>query len=286
METSEPSLPESGAIESTSSPADSPAKTSAAPAKARASKAPAQACGSKCSAWSATFDPATSSWRTVPCSEHAGSTSSSLGFPSSGLMQRGRLSARKTSAPATDETGCGFLLPTPTACSYGSNQGGAAGRVGPVRHSLQSMAKHNAWPTPTANDSKNKLYTICGKTGREQPTLLAMARWPTPTARLGDARRGMPSPEQAQKRFDSGRRNLDDAVRIWPSPAARDYRSGRGRQENGHTPQLCEAVGGTLNPSWVEWLMGLPIGWTGSVHLGMPRSPSKPPPPSDDSWPL
>ena len=38
------------------------------------------------------------------------------------------------------------MFPTPSAISYGSNQGGAAGRVGPVRHSLESMARHDMWP--------------------------------------------------------------------------------------------------------------------------------------------
>jgi DNA (cytosine-5)-methyltransferase 1 len=32
------------------------------------------------------------------------------------------------------------LLPTPTASSYGNNRGGAAGRVGPIRHSLETIA--------------------------------------------------------------------------------------------------------------------------------------------------
>lgn len=32
------------------------------------------------------------------------------------------------------------LLPTPTASAYGSNQGGSAGRVGPVRYSLEQIA--------------------------------------------------------------------------------------------------------------------------------------------------
>lgn len=53
----------------------------------------------------------------------------------------------------------------------------------------------------------------------------------------------------------------------WPSPAARDYRSGTGadlaraltRPRTGK-PQLAEVVGGPLNPRWVEWLMGLPQG--------------------------
>lgn len=33
------------------------------------------------------------------------------------------------------------LLPTPSASNYGTNQGGAAGRVGPVRESLDTMAR-------------------------------------------------------------------------------------------------------------------------------------------------
>ena len=49
---------------------------------------------------------------------------------------------------------------------------------------------------------------------------------------------------------------------MFPSPAARDWRSGKGRTENGHTPQLPEVVGGQLNPDWVEALMGWPPGWT------------------------
>ena len=47
-----------------------------------------------------------------------------------------------------------------------------------------------------------------------------------------------------------------------PTPTARDGRSGKGRAENGHTPQLCERVEGLLNPSWVELLMGFPRDWT------------------------
>lgn len=47
-----------------------------------------------------------------------------------------------------------------------------------------------------------------------------------------------------------------------PSAAARDVRSGKGRQENGHAPQLPEVLGGVLNPAWVETFMGYPEGWT------------------------
>jgi hypothetical protein len=29
-----------------------------------------------------------------------------------------------------------------------------------------------------------------------------------------------------------------------------------------HSPPLSSAIGGQLNPMWVEWLMGFPLGWT------------------------
>lgn len=53
-----------------------------------------------------------------------------------GSAQPGRGNSRGASSALT-------LLPTPSASSYGSNQGGAAGRVGPVRHSLESLARHS-----------------------------------------------------------------------------------------------------------------------------------------------
>ncbi len=38
--------------------------------------------------------------------------------------------------------------------------------------------------------------------------------------------------------------------------------------------------GGKLNPDWVEWLMGWPIGWTALKHLETVKSPLAPPQPS------
>ena len=54
--------------------------------------------------------------------------------------------------------------------------------------------------------------------------------------------------------------------KMWPTPASRDIKgiSGKGRQERRGNPKdtLPNAVGGTLNPNWVEWLMGYSIGHT------------------------
>jgi hypothetical protein len=48
------------------------------------------------------------------------------------------------------------------------------------------------------------------------------------------------------------------------TPTARDWKSGKASQathERNSRP-LSEQIGGLLNPNWVEWLMGWPIGWT------------------------
>jgi len=53
---------------------------------------------------------------------------------------------------------------------------------------------------------------------------------------------------------------------LWPTPTERDYKSGRGKKERTYselTPLIERAEPtGQLNPQWVEWLMGFPLGWT------------------------
>jgi hypothetical protein len=77
------------------------------------------------------------------------------------------------------------------------------------------------WPTPTVKGNYNQAG-LSAKSGDGLHT--AANRWPTPTARLGDPKRGMPSQELARERMESGRRNLDDAVMTtWPTPTASDH---------------------------------------------------------------
>jgi hypothetical protein len=70
--------------------------------------------------------------------------------------------------------------------------------------------------------------------------------------------------------------NLEEKValeeqKMLPTPTARDYKGARkpetlkkaGRNENNSLPDKIAAYQkGTLNPNWVEWLMGYPPGWT------------------------
>ena len=72
--------------------------------------------------------------------------------------------------------------------------------------------------------------------------------------------------------------NLRDQVTNmdkWPTPVMRDWKgkSGAGRQERRGNPldTLPNAVGGSLNPTWVEWLMGWMLGWTDLKPLEMDK---------------
>jgi len=61
---------------------------------------------------------------------------------------------------------------------------------------------------------------------------------------------------------------------MWPSPRTRGLCGGTGHKEMliqkiGKEEGVKIFNGGTLNPTWVEWLMGWPIGWTDLKPLEM-----------------
>ena len=63
----------------------------------------------------------------------------------------------------------------------------------------------------------------------------------------------------------------------WPSPKTRDWKDGKTEgTSNRQSPDLGKVVGqskttGSLNPTWVEWLMGWPLGWTDLKPLAMDK---------------
>ncbi len=116
--------------------------------------------------------------------------------------------------------------------------------------------------------------------GRTVPTSLTVQvkMWPTPTAKLGDNRRGVPSRDVALSRLADGRRNFDDAVTAWPTPTASDAKASGGKQGSadvtltdlavrGRRPQMITPAGNDgspkadLNPRFIAALMGVPWGW-------------------------
>jgi hypothetical protein len=64
----------------------------------------------------------------------------------------------------------------------------------------------------------------------------------------------------------------------WPTPKTRDWKDGTSQGTmNRQSPDLGKVVGqsketGSLNPNWVEWLMGWPIGFTDLKPLEMDKS--------------
>ena len=93
--------------------------------------------------------------------------------------------------------------------------------------------------------------------------------WPTPRTRglIG----GSGSKAIMQSIVDKGILSSSEAsamsgLRLFPTPTSRDYKglSGKGRQERKGNPAdtLPNAIGGKLNPRWVEWLMGFSDGHT------------------------
>ena len=112
-----------------------------------------------------------------------------------------------------------------TPRSEGFDAGG-----GREHSSLSQEARGKTWPTPVAQDSANARNQGHSHAG----TTLVNATWPTPQAR--DFRQGSAQGSDRMER----------------------------KAEEGWSPNLNDvaAPSGSLNPSWVETLMGYPIGYT------------------------
>jgi len=216
----------------------------------------------------ATYDRAGRCWRTYRVSLAGDLETYSATWPRSGMTRSGTVYRLPPSVPLTAAIGSSWL-PTPAASPGGYNQSPSPGAA--VRPSLGTMARRAMWPTPTVTGNYNRAGTSA-KSGDGLATAV-LRSWPTPTAKLGDPKRGMPSPSAAGARLRAGRRNLDDAV-VWATPTARV--AGRGRGWTGPGRPLSEQAGGPLNPTWVEWLMGFPPGWTDLDPSATPSSPRSP----------
>ena len=115
------------------------------------------------------------------------------------------------------------------------------------------------WATPSAADSK-------GTTGGNQNKSLRtdVQMWPTPRACTAMAA------ENIHNRVNDKFPNLETVVArvMWPTPTATD---GKGSGQNDTIRDRLDyavekpngkRISGSLNPQWVEWLMGYPEGWT------------------------
>ena len=103
--------------------------------------------------------------------------------------------------------------------------------------------------------------------------------WPTPNTLEGLAPKKLDRIMEYNNKSRPGRSyasmNLREQVvygkiPIWPTPTAHMAKETNAPSEAlRNEPSLSSRVGGTLNPTWVEWLMGWPLGWTDLKPLEM-----------------
>jgi hypothetical protein len=179
------------------------------------------------------------------------------------MMRAGRVWALTRLAPRTAGSG-GGVWRTPTAQEAGAlvetleTKGGEPARVGERAYRkkkdgtriLQSVTlgqQVKMWPTPRAN----KVGGVSSE--RFSPTLEQTVKmWPTPT--VNDSKN-----DAAPSQLERNSHVLNVAVKMWPMDTEQK-----------------ELRGGKLNPTWVEWLMGWPAGWTALKHWATDRFRSKP----------
>jgi DNA (cytosine-5)-methyltransferase 1 len=180
-------------------------------------------CGLGCERPLANYDPNTQSWKTLEDISLWGEQQSLETLPKSGMTRNGELYQQLAWEPVTDET-ASSLLHTPTA------------KMNQLAPSMNS----GWWPTPTADDASNvnpKPNRFRGLVAavNEQPT------WPTPTT----------------QEIEHPNAQLTATGRRKSKTSKSSYSLGLADSVLAESPN-----GGKLNPTWVEWLMGFPTGWT------------------------
>jgi hypothetical protein len=84
-----------------------------------------------------------------------------------------------------------------------------------------------------------------------------------PSSSVTLPRWGMMRDGELWERATPARLTCGTASGLWPTPTAQDAKNNGGAsQQERNTMPLNAQVGGSLNPTWVEWLMGWPLGWT------------------------
>jgi len=159
---------------------------------------------------------------------------------------------------------CSVTLPR-----WGMTVGGELSELTRPAH-LISGTGSGSWPTARAADYKGATSpSECTRRRVENgqanlPEAIqesSRVMWQTPVA--DDA------VNRKTGKFNSrGEPKLSAQVKLWPTPRKfmhKDSTLDRGKSNLG------EVVGGQLNPTWVEWLMGWPLGWTDLKPLAMDK---------------
>lgn len=149
--------------------------------------------------------------------------------------------------------------------SYGMMRDGECSVLPELEH-LTCESESGLWQTPVADDAVERTD---GKwNSRGEPKLSAQVKlWPTPRASDG-SKGGRVTPRKSR---EGG--TLIEAVSartMWATPTVCGNYNKKGSSAKSGDG-LATQAGGQLNPRWVEWLQGWPIGWTNLAPLEMAK---------------
>jgi DNA (cytosine-5)-methyltransferase 1 len=221
------------------------AKTSQPQEKAQELMENEAECGDKWRGSFVKYDPDSSLWKTHQCSLLGDLDEFLETWPQWGLMRNGECWEQKTLEQTIRGTEFG-LLPNGVDSFHTPNTTGLDGGS----NSRKALKKRQeTWPTPTVMDSINHFETLevwmernkknkqkNPNLGETQKSLRSVVHWPTPVCQ--DSRHATT-------------RHLDPKNQHWKSNLGKVVMS----MEKPN-------IGGRLNPTWVEWLMGWPQEWT------------------------
>jgi hypothetical protein len=193
------------------------------------------------SGWLAKWSPDTSSLRTSPGLYDSEPPIFSGDFPKSGSMRSGAFFRQRESAQLIDGNGSS-CWPTATA--------GDSRRISEGKTTLSRVVEAKQWPTPNARDHK-------GSPDPENRDRM--------TGQLDEAAERL----FPQAPTENGAESPKSTTQRWPSPQASDWKNKSCSRDTALSndkamPEFAKTWKNQkrLNPRFVEWLMGLPDGWT------------------------
>tara|TARA_R110001592_G_scaffold60219_1_gene183063 strand:- start:126 stop:1172 length:1047 start_codon:yes stop_codon:yes gene_type:complete len=165
------------------------------------------------------------------------------------------------------------MWPTPTGTERSGinpNTGKGAG----LSKTVQMLEKQKMWPTPAARDHKDTgENTDYEKLARKSKLSGAVKSEMYPTPRASEVAATI-TMDAALNRIEKAgyKANLEESValkeqaKMFLTPGANEDAAGKptGKMQRmlGNSPEIRNTGKGTLNPDWVEWMMGYPPGWT------------------------
>lgn len=216
-------------------------------------------CGPPPSQPYAQLDHATASLRTFQASLLLDTSSESYAtLPKAGIACDGVVYRQPKWERRISEIGSG-LLPTPAAQEPGWT----------INGTVEVVDKNGAPPTHPNQRFYDKTTGRLVQKGLTQVTQM----FPTPVVPNGGRQHNLDNIELDGNTLywrdgSKAQMDLETFVRMWPTPRQfmhKDTHTDRGKSNLG------EVVGGKLNPTWTEWLMGWPLEWTDLKPLAMDK---------------